>query len=117
MTAPRIAVVGAGLIGQRHVAQALEQALLAAIVDPSEEAAQLAQDRGVAHFTDLAACLENARPDGAVIATPNHLHAEQAVQCLEAGVPVLVEKPFWGCVRNTWPSETASDQPSASRRV
>ena len=94
MTAPRIAVVGAGLIGQRHVAQALEQALLDAIVDPSEEAAQLAQDRGVAHFTDLAACLENARPDGAVIATPNHLHAEQAVQCLEAGVPVLVEKPI-----------------------
>ncbi len=32
--------------------------------------------------------------DGVVISTPNHLHAGQAVACLERGLPVALEKPL-----------------------
>lgn len=94
MSKPGIVVVGAGLIGRRHIEQAMHHRSLSAIVDPSDGAAHLAAELGVPHFGDLGDCLAKARADGAVIATPNHLHADQAVACLEAGVPVLIEKPI-----------------------
>ncbi|MEL6682610.1 MAG: Gfo/Idh/MocA family oxidoreductase [Pseudomonadota bacterium] len=94
MTLPLIAVIGAGLIGRRHIEQAIAQAELCAIIDPSNDAAALAAEVGAPHFSDLAECLAQLRPDGAVVATPNHLHSEHAVLCLNAGVPLLIEKPI-----------------------
>ena len=32
--------------------------------------------------------------DAMIVAVPNHLHRDVAVQCLAAGVPVLIEKPL-----------------------
>ena len=93
-TSPTIAVFGAGLIGARHVEQAAAQATLCAIVDPSDAAQALAADMGVAHFPDPKACLSQMRPDGIVIATPNHLHCDHALICIGAGIPVLIEKPI-----------------------
>jgi predicted dehydrogenase len=34
------------------------------------------------------------KPEGVVLATPNQMHVEQALQCIAAGVAVLVEKPI-----------------------
>jgi predicted dehydrogenase len=34
------------------------------------------------------------KPDVINIATPNGLHASQAIQCLDAGTHVVIEKPF-----------------------
>lgn len=96
----RIAVFGAGLVGARHVDHAGQQARLCGIADPSPAAAELAERHGVAHFSDPADCLASARPDGVVIATPNHLHADHAVMCLEQGVPVLLEKPVADTLEN-----------------
>lgn len=96
MAATRIAVVGAGLIGRSHVdiLRSLPDAALAAIVDPSPAARALAAACGVPHFDGLEEMLAAARPDGAVLATPNQLHVSGALACLAAGVPVLVEKPL-----------------------
>lgn len=94
MATPRIAIFGAGLVGRRHVAEAGARARLAAIVDPSEEAARLAAERGVPHFADAGTYLETDTPDGVVIATPNHLHLDHALACIERGIPVLIEKPI-----------------------
>lgn len=94
-TKVRIAVAGAGLIGLRHIeeTQKSRSARLSAIVDPSPKAAEAARTEGVPLYGTLNELLARDRPDGIVLATPNQLHAEQAVQCIAAGIPVLVEKP------------------------
>ncbi|MFT3718827.1 Gfo/Idh/MocA family protein [Pseudorhodoferax sp.] len=91
----RIAVAGAGLIGQAHIAaiQAEPGCTLAAIADPSPPAAAAAQRAGVPLYASVEELLARDRPDGLVLATPNALHVPQALQCIDAGVPVLVEKP------------------------
>jgi len=92
----RIAVAGAGQIGKRHIEMIGRNAgcTLAAIVDPGPAAADYARSLDVPHFRSLDELLERARPDGVVLATPNQLHVEHALQCIAARLPVLVEKPL-----------------------
>ena len=93
----RIAVAGAGYIGQAHldaIAQWPDRAGLSAIVDPSPAAAEMARARGVALYASLDELIARDRPDGIVLATPNALHVPQALQCIEAGLPILLEKPI-----------------------
>jgi predicted dehydrogenase len=89
----RIAVAGAGLIGKRHIEEvdASASADLAAIVDPFPSG--LAEKYGVPRHESLAALFAAGRPDGVILATPNHLHVEGGLECVAAGVPVIVEKP------------------------
>jgi predicted dehydrogenase len=42
----------------------------------------------------LAQCIAASKPDGVIIATPNSLHSEQGLECVAAGIPMLVEKPI-----------------------
>ena len=96
MTRSRIAVAGAGLIGLAHIrlAQASPTCRLAAIVDPSPAAVQVAAAADVPLYPSLGAMLAKERPDGVILATPNQLHVPQALECLAAAVPVLIEKPI-----------------------
>lgn len=92
----RIAVAGAGLIGTRHAEEiaASEEADLAAIVDPGPAGPALAGAHGVPHHPSLAALFAAGRPDAVVLATPNRAHVDGGLECVAAGVPVLVEKPL-----------------------
>jgi predicted dehydrogenase len=92
----RIAVAGAGTIGLAHIAviQHSTRCTLSAIVDPSAAAVAVAAAQGVPLFTSLDALLATDKPDGIVLATPNALHVSQALQCMAAGVPLLLEKPI-----------------------
>jgi predicted dehydrogenase len=96
MTPTRIAIAGAGLIGQAHLAVIQNDPLctLAALVDPSPHAVAVAAQAGVPLFRTLDALLARERPDGIILATPNAMHVPQALQCMAAGVPVLLEKPI-----------------------
>ena len=96
MSKTRIAVAGAGLIGLRHIeeTQKSKGCVLAAIVDPSPKAAEVAEKAGVPLYKSLGELFTKARPDGVVLATPNQLHVENALECIRAGVPALVEKPI-----------------------
>jgi predicted dehydrogenase len=92
----RIAVIGAGLIGQRHVelvSQSLECDLVA-VVDPDQRAATIAGAAGVPWHQTLDDLLASDPLDGAIIATPSELHVSHATACIAAGVAVLVEKPI-----------------------
>src|SRR4051812_33995482 len=97
MTAPvRIAVAGAGLIGRRHIEEvdASSTAQLAAVVDPGPAAAEVADRFGVPLYPSLRGLLDAEKPDGIILATPNKLHVDGGLECVAAGVPVLVEKPI-----------------------
>jgi predicted dehydrogenase len=89
----RIAVAGAGLIGKRHIEEvaASASADLAAIVDPFPS--ELADRYGVPRHESLAALFATGKPDGVILATPNRLHVDGGLECIAAGVPVIVEKP------------------------
>ena len=91
----RIAVLGAGLIGRRHIETirgAPHAAELVAIADPVVDPA--AFDLGGAQwFADTTDMLDRARPEALVIATPNALHGAQGKLACERGIHFLVEKP------------------------
>ena len=96
MTKTRIAIAGAGMIGQAHlrVAQQSQTCALSALVDPSPAAVAKAAQVGVPLYGSLDELLASDRPDGVLLATPNHLHVPQALQCIAAGLPILLEKPI-----------------------
>ncbi len=96
MNKTRIAVAGAGYIGQAHIDVALrsQHCALSAIVDPSPAAVDIAGRAGVPLYRSIEGLLAADRPDGLVLATPNRLHVSQALQCMAAGIPILLEKPI-----------------------
>jgi predicted dehydrogenase len=86
----RIAVVGAGQFGRKHIETIRNepQCQLVAVVDPLSP-----KDLGVQVFSDHQQMLNQVKPQGVIIATPNALHVPVGLACVERGVPVLVEKP------------------------
>lgn len=92
----RIAVAGAGLVGRRH-AHAISIAAgvsLSAIADPEQSGADIANLYGANYYTTLDELIDKDKPDGIILATPNQLHVENALSCIAAGIPALVEKPL-----------------------
>lgn len=91
----RIAVVGAGLIGRRHVVAIgrADGVRVAVVIDPDEAAADVAQAAGVPHLRALDD-LSDGVADAVILATPNALHLHGALHCIQRGLPVLVEKPL-----------------------
>jgi predicted dehydrogenase len=92
-----IAVVGTGLLGARHARVWAEQpeTRLVAVMDVREDRARpVAEKYGARWTTELASILEDPAVQAVSIATPDHLHCESVITCLEAGKDVLVEKPL-----------------------
>jgi predicted dehydrogenase len=94
----RIALVGAGWVMDFHARAALEHPgaeLVAAANWREPSLRRLAGRHGIPRVTidwhDLAT---DPHLDAVVVATPNALHAPQAIAFLEAGKHVLVEKPM-----------------------
>lgn len=90
-----IAVIGAGAIGRKHVERTLRHAdvQLVAIVDPTPEARAYGMSLNIPCYPDHQVMLAECRIGGAIVATPNSTHADIGIACLDAGVPVLMEKP------------------------
>ena len=97
MSTARIAVIGSGVIGARHISVLTSDPrafTLAALADPLPKAEAVARGLGVPWFADYRRMLDEAKPDGVVVATPNTLHVPMALACIERGIAVLVEKPI-----------------------
>ncbi|BCW43312.1 Gfo/Idh/MocA family oxidoreductase [Arthrobacter sp. StoSoilB5] len=98
-----VAIAGCGTIGRTHAAAVgeLPELRVTALVDEIPEAADaLAQeiaDGGAARpatFRTLGEAFASADVDLVIIATPSGLHIQQALEVLDAGKHVVIEKPL-----------------------
>lgn len=98
----RIAVVGVGLGGATHIRclKSSNDANLEAIIAPiSPRNTEIAQNENVPIFKTIQECLSNCRIDGVIIASPNTFHAEHTKVCIDAKIPVLLEKPITATIK------------------
>jgi len=98
----RIALVGAGAFGEKHLdaLKAIDGVEVATIVSASlDEARKLADRYGIADVSDsYEETLKRDDVDAVILTTPTPLHARQAIQAMDAGKHVEVEIP----VADTW---------------
>jgi UDP-N-acetyl-2-amino-2-deoxyglucuronate dehydrogenase len=93
----RAAVIGCGDISALHFAaiDASPAAVLVAVCDPDDERrAASSVSQQVPGFRDHLEMFDVVRPDVVHITTPHHLHAGIAIDALERGIHVIVEKPL-----------------------
>ena len=94
---PRFAIVGAGVIGKQHglvQSQLSDRLELVAVVDRHLERAEaLAGERGGRAFDSLTAALTSVELDVVAVCTPTGSHGEVAIEALQAGKHVIIEKP------------------------
>jgi predicted dehydrogenase len=93
----RLALIGCGRMGRSLVSALphIPEGQLALAVDVRAEAAQeVAAQFGCEASTDLDAALAREDIDAVIIATPNHLHAPNAIAAARAGKHVFTEKPM-----------------------
>lgn len=93
----KIAFAGTGGINKVHAraAQSLGLELTAAVNHRPESMAAFGKEFGIARqYETVEAMLKDGGVDALVVSTPNYLHAPQTIAALNAGVPVMVEKPM-----------------------
>lgn len=93
----RFGVVGVGGMGMGHCRslQKVANARLTAVCDVNFAAAEkAAQELGVKAFDDHRALIRSGLCDAVTIATPHPFHPQAAIDCMNAGLHVLSEKPL-----------------------
>src|SRR6478736_6623803 len=98
MAAFRWGIFGTGAVSAKFIAD-LRHALDAeasfvasrTLAKAERFAVSLGVDAAVAGYSEAAA---RGGVDAVYVATPPALHKSHALTCIEAGIPVLVEKPF-----------------------
>jgi UDP-N-acetyl-2-amino-2-deoxyglucuronate dehydrogenase len=94
---PRVAVVGCGDVSIVHfeAIEAIADAELVAVCDTEPATLTAAAGRyRVPGFADHRQLVDAIAPDVVHICTPHDQHADLAIDCLRAGVGVLLEKPL-----------------------
>ena len=94
----RIAIIGMGGISAVHIASLLGENLgtIEAICDIREDRIENAKKSipyEVKAFSDWKKMLEEIKPDVVHICTPHYLHAEMAIEAMNSGADVYLEKP------------------------
>ncbi len=106
----RWGILSTANIGRRRVIPAIQASAngiaYAVASRDAEQARALAGELGIPQaYGSYEALIADPQVDAVYIPLPNHLHAEWAIRCAEAGKPVLCEKPL------------ASDAAEAQRMV
>ena len=95
----RAGVIGVGSMGRNHARVCSEMGVLDAIADPESSVAKpLAERFGVQYFSDYRKMLRTDL-DAVTVSTPTNTHYKLAMDALEAGKHVLVEKPICFSIR------------------
>jgi predicted dehydrogenase len=112
VTAPaRAAVVGCGDISAVHLAALhdFHGAELVGVCDVDDKRASAASAaHGVPAYTDPGTMLDSLRPEVVHVCTPHDQHAAVAVDCIERGIHVVLEKPVAHTLADAQPVLDAS---------
>jgi len=90
-----MAICGLGRFATRRIIPAIsmcQNVELVAVVDRSIKACHFTSN--IHRFKSLEELLDSRLSGAVYISTPNYLHAQQTLQCLERGIHVLCEKPM-----------------------
>ena len=98
----KYALIGCGRISTNHIKAAVNNSLeIAAVCDiiPEKMEALLARhgleaDKSIARYTDYIRMLDEVKPTLVSIATESGVHARIALDCIDRGIHVIVEKPM-----------------------
>jgi len=93
----KAAVIGVGAMGQHHarVYDQIPETQLVGVADANAEAGgRIAQLYHTVAYTDYRKLLDEARPEVVTVAVPTEFHHQVALDALEAGCHVLIEKPI-----------------------
>lgn len=93
----KIALIGTGGWARQHariLSRRPDVDFCAVMGRNAERTATRAAEYGTTPYTDLAQMLETERPDLVCVCLPNQHHFEPTLQVIEAGIPLLVEKPL-----------------------
>lgn len=91
----RIAVIGVGGWGKNHARVLNDLNCLGSICDlDGKRAKDLADRYGVNSYSSIEEMLSREKLDGCLVCTPTKTHASVAMQVMEAGMNVFVEKPM-----------------------
>jgi UDP-N-acetylglucosamine 3-dehydrogenase len=99
----KAAVIGVGSMGMNHarIYDALEGVDLVGVCDADAElASRVASRYRTRHYGDHTALLDEERPDLVSIVVPTLLHHEVALDVIDRGLHLLVEKPIADIVTN-----------------
>ncbi|MDR9746382.1 Gfo/Idh/MocA family protein [Paenibacillus taichungensis] len=90
-----IAIVGFGGMGSYHcqLIEPVSQVSVIGVYDTVEYRMELGKEAGYKTYANLDAVLTDDLVDIVLIATPNDVHKEIAIQALQAGKHVICEKP------------------------
>jgi len=100
-----VGVIGTGGMGGRHARNLATEVAGVDVVaimdtDPGRAEAVAADCGGAETFSDAGALIADPGVDAVVIASPDSTHAELAIVCLDAGKPVMLEKPLAASVND-----------------
>lgn len=94
----KVVLAGAGAFGLKHLdgIKNIDGVEVVSVVGRRlEPTRQVADDYGIPHATtELSEALAQPGVDAAILCTPTQMHAEQAIQCMDAGKHVQVEIPL-----------------------
>ena len=107
------AVVGGGVVSDRHLSGLAQNPLveLVAVCDIDEQRArEQAKKYGIKAYFDMAELLEEESLDWIHLCTPVQTHRDLALQAIEAGVDVQIEKPATLAVEEMKEIAAAADE-------
>jgi predicted dehydrogenase len=114
----RLGMIGAGGVAQSKYFPAIarlrmiwEPVEIVAFVEPRVDTADKVRAiYGGRHYTDIGAMLADQTLDGVLVLSPDALHAEHTLTCLDAGLAVMVEKPIARCLSDAARMCRAADE-------